>query len=788
MVSAFFTVMALPASANHTGDGPPPASFLPDDDGVAGVLADESGSELSDRFDGTDNLAHLTALAPPQADRIQWRACPISVTTPITQAKLAQCTSILGEDTSLTTLSAAGPLINPDKAGDILFDIPQNLDTPSGATTGDHDLAVLSCVGAGEDVEGTDANCNVDYEEKIFFDDAATGDPDTTAGEMVSICTRDTDAAGPDAAGASLAANPCQYDTNSDGDVVDAGDATTAAQKAAVDALFHPWHHGDPVPNNGFVIRGTTSPDVFSYTTVTLARDINGFPAGNMINSSNEPEAADQFDFCTPIKVETPQTTWECNMPNIANDDNAETAIMLAEEGNVETGTGFCAGDETGGIAGVGVTTNGEDCILDSHASASAERKATTIVQSFIPTSDHAHQPPSPPAGSGCEDGETAVKTHTDNHLFNQEDVETCVRDQFLDPFPTNVTEEISGPGTFNPPVANFTCATPHDHDGDGSLEHCHQATAAGTGKATVTVGNYNDTPGTVTLTSCVENEPASGTTGHGCGNETLKDTLTLTYGTRASDVTVTYAGTATNPNDPCRTGQQIMTGQVGDTEDLLVCTFDEAGNPVGTAPTTRLIWQISTTPGNTRVATEFVGTPPQDTDPTTGQASLQIKDARTGDDYVCVRLVDTATNSSIDGGCPNDPTSPGPAWVEKRVEQPTPPKGPSKLTLRSTNRKKNAGPRPGGKVTLEGELSPAAVGNGCDGHVGRQLVRFHRGSVNGPVVGSATTKPGGDYSQRLNIGYNRRTVKLFFATFDGNAFCNPSQSNSARVRGFARL
>jgi hypothetical protein len=267
------------------------------------------------------------------------------------------------------------------------------------------------------------------------------------------------------------------------------------------------------------------------------------------------------------------------------------------------------------------------------HYTAITPRAAAAVQQSFTPPGGgHSHSPPSPPANSGCEAGETAVKSHSNVNLADQENLEICVTDQFGDPLNNvAVTEEVTTPGSF-PGGA--------DHDGDGRFEHDHGTTNAA-GIDSFDVENFNATPGSATITSCVETEPTTTATGHGCANETLKDTLTISWATTPTQVFLAFSGTATNAGDPCRTGATIANGVVGQRETLVVCTFDSQGNPVSTeVDTTRLQWTITGAHGNDLPSVRFVGTPPQETG-SNAQATVEIEDIGPGDNFVDVTLLD---------------------------------------------------------------------------------------------------------------------------------------------------
>jgi hypothetical protein len=270
-------------------------------------------------------------------------------------------------------------------------------------------------------------------------------------------------------------------------------------------------------------------------------------------------------------------------------------------------------------------------------------RTPAKVVQSWTGNVGHTHLPPSPGATAGCEAGETPVKAHANEDLDPavRETGEICVTDQFTDPLNgVNVLEEITSPG-------NITSGGFADHDGDGRNEHEDNGVTNAAGIEPFTVNNFNATVGTATLTSCVETEPLSTTTGHGCANETLKDTLSIAFATLPTEVFLSYSGTGTGA-DPCRTGATIAQGTVGQRESLLVCTFDSEGNLISTeVDGSRLQWTIVGAHGNDAPSVGFVGAPPTETGGN-GQSTLQIDDIGAGDNFIIVTLLN-ANGDGID-------------------------------------------------------------------------------------------------------------------------------------------
>jgi hypothetical protein len=585
LVGGLLIAAALPAAANHTGDGPPPVSLLPDDDGWgAGFPA----NFLSDKSDGTDQLAHLTAIAPGGADRVEWRRCSAAVTAPVDNADLAAgCNVTIGED---TTPAAAATGFAANEA----YDVTWNIDV-----SGTFDFAVLACVGTEDDIDGGD--CVAVLEEGVVVEDTNDADlNDTTAGEMTEFCT-------------ATPLTDCLYDTNEDGDTTDAGDADTGAEKSTVDARFKPYTHGQPVPNGGVVIRATTSTEL----------DASGelFADVALADNDTDADAVVASDACTNIFAGATNSEFECHLNDAAIPDTTSLAIGID---NNAFGTGNCTG---------------VFCILDGHYSPSQARAAVSGVATFSGVA----------AGNAdfCEDPDKEER----NMLGFGEWVDFCITDQFGDPFAgAPVTFEDGG----TPITAGFDCAvggTTHDHDDDGYDDHCHEAAGAD-GVASAFVDNPDDqtfgTPpaerGVQAITVCVDPEnggtAAAPPANHGCADDTVKDTVNKDWFSLPSEVDLVYAGTG-DPADPCDTGDAFRENRRGQTDSLLVCTFDAFENPTTTDQVDggRLQWRISPSGGGDRTGVEFTSPPPSETDATTAQATAEITATRRSNNDVCVEI-----------------------------------------------------------------------------------------------------------------------------------------------------
>ncbi|MFN2525673.1 MAG: hypothetical protein ABR505_05345, partial [Actinomycetota bacterium] len=738
LVAALLGANTLPAAANHTGDGPPPASFLPDDD-ATGTVTGALGTVLSDRSDGTDNAAHLTAVALPAAERVQWRACPTSVTPPVDNTELGQCNIILGTDTTAKTPGQATLFGTPDEAYDIKFNVPANMDADVNTATPQFDVLVLQCAGTGESLPpAANATCSSDLEEAIVFDDAESGEPDTSSGEMISICTADSASlGGPESSTAGTVAtataeDPCEANPS--------GFTTlTDAQKAEVAARFRPWEHGDPVPNDGFVLRVTTSPDLVTGSTdaeagaeaaLLACRDLGGGGTGQGAfspSANQEPEECDDpadsevglgnegvggnndFGNCEVIQSLATHTLWECAFADdTTEDDNVTQAVSIST--NVfftGEGSGFC-------------DFFGSDCLLDSHFTVSGVRTAANVTASFTPTFQ---ENGSPSSSAGCEAGETPDTTE-DNAVAsagNPEEVEFCFIDQFgnrLGGF--QVTIESTGPqgsGLENCP------GTSHDHNNDGRNDHCH-ATTDSAGKLTLVVDNQTQSgliarPGAQTATGCGDPQFTAGGTpqtipaqpaGHGCGDVTatnLKASVTKNWLSRPQHIHLVFQGTG-SASDPCHSGDTFRENVIGDRDTIVACVMDGAENPATTSqvgptgvnPGWRLQWTTAPVGGGELTATRFSSIPPSQTG-TDGRAIAELESFRQGNDNVCVTLINSASGIAVGN----------PACVNKRVTQVTQPTSTQSPTGTATATQTGS-PGPGQRtVTLEASKNRKTFG-----------------------------------------------------------------------------
>lgn len=693
------------------------------DPGFANCTTDAQGhdfaDQLSDRFDGTDSLAHLTTVATQDADRVEWYVCGSAITgtgNPLTQQELTEnCTAIGTIDTTGRTVPGGNIAAPTGEAYDTTWDIPASLDRTI------RDIAALACAGAGTrltTVSGQPANCRADVEDDISLDDAGTTTPgqlgitspqpaeeQTNTAEIVSICTSDPDF----------------------------GDATELCEESSVpgdqtreqlDARFREFPHGSPVPNDGFVIR------------VTVSENTDDLQAALLANSGASGIRADLIatDDCTRVDDRPTFDLYQCDFePDYTGEggggavggvpDNREMDLVVHTVDN--EGTGFCDNAEnTAFFDNEGANTVGgidddpdgfdeSDCQLDAHYVVSSARQGQVAQASFEP--NNATGSPSSTAGTpACDSGETQDKEETNGILAPagagnafengaQEFVVACFVDQFGDRVNGfRVTFESTGPvaaqifdcgpgsaaATDEGASAGFPiagAATLHDHNGDGLNEHCHTVTNTD-GEAialinNITVGANVSRPGAQVVTACLD--PQFNTTdtsaaaqppGHGCTDAAAnqKDTVTKNYLAVPQHIHLVWAGTGTTA-DPCHTGNTFKENTIGQSDTVLACTFDANNNPATTAQTGggRLQWTLTVSTGQIQQATRFAADPPAETD-ANGRATAQIQAVNEGTDFITATLFsDSGGLQGACGGAPAGPANPCTATVQKRVRRP---------------------------------------------------------------------------------------------------------------------
>jgi hypothetical protein len=532
------------------------------------------------------------------------------------------------------------------------------------------------------------------------------------------------------------------------------------------DAAYKAFPHGSPVPNDGFDFKAFTSDEV-----------------NNLQSAVNEPADAQQepnnatfdgFVNCTLEQTFTNFKRWRCAIGDALIANDAELAVNLLNAngaGAQPQGTGgYCNSNNNPNVTDFDPGTGGNQapppaqnqvpgahdaCVMDVHYIVSSARQASRLVTTFAPN------PPSPAANASCANPDTDETSQ----LGTTEDNIICLFDQFTDPFQGPVTETTTGAGSF----ADCGTLTGHDHNGDGRFEDCVGTTNA-SGQATgITLQNPSGPTGDQTLQACFD--PQNQTTNppvanHGCADAgtTLTASKVIHWGTTATEVFLAYNDPApSNAADPCRTGITFKANNVGDHDDLTVCTFDSSGNPVPTdISPQRLLWDIFGAQGDEPTAVRFnPAPPPQETTGSGASAQVGIDAVAEGDNFIRVTLLNN-------NGDPIDNFA-----VEKQVEQGTPPVRdvPTNLTAKKSPKFIR------GKAVTEDECQP-----------GRQVTLFRRRRGPDSVIGVDTTNALGRWGVRTGKRRGTYYARIAAATATdsqsgGQLNCLPDQSRDVRRR-----
>jgi hypothetical protein len=695
---------AVPAQANH--NSPDSVSlFMPQDD-----FGEKN--QLSDQFDGVDSMAHLTAVATTDTTSVTFFVCPEGQ-TPFLDGSGGEDTivrrntgcTVAGTDNEgrqPTELDVHGNATS-DEAYETFWNIPQTLD---GAT---RDVFAVACQGAeGTSDTETDNdvpdNCTQDGEFGIFLEDSSDED-DLIAGEILSICT---------APGSNNPANTGGDPDTVDDNESDVGNACFDDEDGSftADPEQRPFRddlavHGGIVPQDGFTLRFRTSEDVVN------AGACLSYPAdANMdANESDDTETADEdAQPCANNPLEGgAASTSTATIEQRTNEyiqwvvtfeddqvpgDNENEADELAEMDLAIFGVGSGSGvssEQCGSFGGTGIfvsfTPGGDTatrCVFDEHYVVSTERQANDATVTFVVDRQ----------GTANDNDCDNPDRDESNLLGDEEVVRGCLTDQFGDPFPAEDGGEGSATFESEGPEGSgiFECRDDdgeHDHDDDGRLDHCHIDDdddndddgglidgSDNAGEWDITIDNESDanttaTPGDQTITFCYDPEaPTDGgddpdAPGAGCADEddAVTDTLVKHWTTTPTNVELVFAEEGQTNAQACESGDTSKENQVGDTDTLVVCTYDNDGNLASTTPEDngRLQWRIEPSGGGELTATRFTESPPTETG-NDGTTTTDIEAFRQGNDVIEVCLQnDPGGNAGTD--C---------ADVQKRVTEGT--------------------------------------------------------------------------------------------------------------------
>jgi hypothetical protein len=642
VISSLMAFVVSPANA-QTATAPEGVGNLNPSSGF------DDKDQLSDFFDGVDSTAHLTAIASPRADRVQWFVCAGTATTPAVGG--GSCTAI-GEDTTgvqAVASSGSGQDFNAGslEAYEFNWDIPSAFD--DDATT--YNIVTRACNGAASantqgagagSQSGVPENCRDTVDSGIDLDDGSTPNlagQDIQTGEIVSFCTGTL--------------NECNPTT------VTNGTGTGA---------FTPLTHGSSIPSANFTVKFRTSADVTAAGACTA--DLTSAPAEQPTGDLN-PVACDvHANSVTNVTPSGTTTFREYHARFTSTTSAADRQPMdLAIYGRSATGNDECPTSGSGNFTGSGVTYDtagsGDVCVLDEHLVVGRTTTATT--RSIVATFDNTTV--SPGTTANCQPADTAET----NRLGTTDVVTACSLDAFgRGESGQTITFESTGVGTLTCTAtsASATTTTPAGTT-NAATQRCTAVTDAN-GRATATLSNTNTapattgntnangTPGTQNVIACFDVTPATTTNPVGCSSETAgrQSAVTKTWVTVPAHVHLVYSGTG-DAADPCHTGDQFKTNEIGDTDTLLACVFDArtverpsstAGTDSDSATNTfSLNW---TTSNSNSVA--FASNPPTETG-ADGRATMQIRAVAAGSSTITVQLRCAGSTFPSGTTCPSD-------------------------------------------------------------------------------------------------------------------------------------
>lgn len=509
---------------------------------------------LSDKFDGVDELAHITSVAGSGANLAIYVICPPtypligappSQTIAQTAFPPAGCVEI-GRDTTPTPVTPGpGATFTGDVAFEFHWDIPSTFDGVRRTFLGYH--CTFGPVTGAE--PGT--KCIVEAEPNVLLDDSATSF-NSSSGELFTYCV----------------------DRNSDGDCGDAGDSGQ-----------RPLPHGAIIPSAPFETGQLL-------VTARVSADVN--QAKLCVDFS-----ADAFNKPNSCDLEIDDTTQAAQayavavfpVPLAAFPTQGEFAFIL-----IEDDTGADEADDAGGFcdtghpvpAGTPAPSGGVECVLDVHYVVASPPFAGGIGihndEVAEPVADKAaHNDDGP---TFCVTGSTG---HTNVVAGTLEQTFGCVFDQFGELL-GNVSATMTLVGsnatfvdcegtivqTDDPATDEKTCHfVPNDSDNhvaDNKFEAEWIATEAGT----------------VTVTFCVDVPNLAS-----CAGATLVASITKTILPGPPQHVHLRRDVEASTSSTCHAGTASFTARVNSTVPLEGCVFDAFHNGINGV---RVIWRLNTT------------------------------------------------------------------------------------------------------------------------------------------------------------------------------------------------
>ncbi|MEA2452282.1 MAG: hypothetical protein QOG04_992 [Actinomycetota bacterium] len=561
-------------------------------------------NQLGDGADGVDSTAHLTGVGDANATTAAWYVCANNgAATPTA----ADCASI-GSDTTPTTRT---PTSNGSTVTNTAFDF--SWDIPSTFDEDIVDIAVVFCNGAQPSVgqlTSTSTNCSVNRQRAVYLDDSAT-------------------------------VNGSAPGLGQNGQSIPTGEIMGFCVQTGRAGLLPGTHTNDCfATSTGFTADGNGGVTPQTYVlTFRTSSDVTGAAVciDNGANSAATPSACDQT--ATAVPVASPSGSgyveWNATPTAVtAGDYDLGIAVDGTERNGAaspSTRSGGAAGECQGGTA---VVLPGDYCIADDHYK---------VAQA--------------PAGTGTGSGTGATASLTFNaptsSCSSQDDdeyqrngssevVTGCLVDQFGQPLRfAPIFFASTGVGNITSCTNGTTAGTTTP---TGTRPTGCSATTNGDGVATATAQNLatpatnnEGTPGDQIITFCADDDT------NGCTDETVKDTVTLHWVGLPDHVHLVVEGTG-DAADPCHTGDQFTTLNVGDSETLLACTFnlDDKAAPTVMTGEAASVWTLRWTNGAASTVA-FGSNPPSETG-TNAQATLDILAVDQGSAVITVEIYNNGT------------------------------------------------------------------------------------------------------------------------------------------------
>lgn len=662
-IVASYAAIAMPAAhAQISGGTTTNAQMFNPDNAATDANGNPLTQDLSSKPDGTDNQAHITSVATGDVTQANYYYCPNSgaghqagsngAQTPPSGGTSngsflnpannnnaggppSQCTFI-GTDNS----GVSAGRDTDEKAFEYFWTVPGN--APRSVQ-----IVALHCVGAPTANEPGN-NCVENLQNDVNLDSSGLD----TSGEFVSWCVSNT--------------SSCPSGANK-------SNFNVGGQQTLAGSFGHPTLL--PTNNGGqhYIITATGSTDI---SQMTACWD-NTFVPGGDPNAGAD--ATGPPDDCTSVAVSNGGATtanggrtFTFDFTNLNPQAGIEDAFYIY---NSSGGSGACQASGVPGNGGpgtAGVTGNG--CLLDDHYVVFEDARATSIIHTFQKNNSNglSGNNSNVPSNAGCENPVTSATDFAGDY----EDTLACAVDQFGRPFSGKILFETRGVGVIT------ECDTGSDPSGAGGTVNTTPApTNSGVANSPVpspTNGYPNQTcvagtattassrittnqPGTQSVTACVDTN-----NNNFCDDSEPAATIVKTHQVGpARSVLAAWQGTGAsggsgNLND-CRTGTTFKNNVVGDTDTIVICTFDQTlgnnnpppngssgygGNPAQTTDT-HLDYSIVGN-ANQGAGVSFSSTPPSTTG-ADGTTTAQIHADAPSNNTITVILRRNSDNAQID-------------------------------------------------------------------------------------------------------------------------------------------